>query len=142
VSSLLEPASISVVEGEADLARVDPLELSSERASSEVAGHLSHMQVDDALMRLERHGLIAGSRHEGSGTTWWMQLRPTADGLRVLGEWPPVEAATINVALAQILRALGGSSLRADAGTRTPDPLLTMDGTCPCGRPIPPAKRD
>jgi hypothetical protein len=97
--------------------RQDQLELSSDRASSEVASDLSDPEVDDALMRLERHGLVAGSRHEGSGTTWWTQLRPTADGLRVLGEWPPAEAATVNVALAQILRALAAELPDKEAAT-------------------------
>lgn len=36
-------------------------------------------------------------------------MRPTADGLRVLGEWPPAEGAAVNVALARILRGLADS---------------------------------
>jgi hypothetical protein len=86
--------------------RQDQLQLFWDRTPSEVTDALSDRQVDDALVRLERHGLIAGTRHEASGTSFWVGLRPTADGLRVLAEWPPVEAATMNVALARILRAL------------------------------------
>jgi hypothetical protein len=46
---------------------------------------------------------------------WWRNVRPTADGLRVLGEWPPAEAATVNVTLARILRALAGDLDEEDA---------------------------
>jgi hypothetical protein len=111
--------------------RQDQLELASDRSCSEIADHLSDLEIDDAMMRLERHGLIAGSRHEGSGTTWWMQLRPTAAGLRVLGEWPPVEAATINIALAHILRALSAELSDKDQATaarRAGSALSKMSG--------------
>jgi hypothetical protein len=111
--------------------RQDQLELFWDRTSSEVTDALSDRQVDDALMRLKRHGLIAGGRHEASGTSFWTQLRPTADGLRVLGEWPPVEAATVNVALAQILRTLAAElpdEERATAARRAGSALSKMSG--------------
>jgi hypothetical protein len=70
---------------------------------------LTQPQVAEAIRRLVEHGLVAGSSSTTIGYEMWYRLRPTADGLRVLGEWPPAEAATVNVALARILRALAGS---------------------------------
>jgi hypothetical protein len=70
---------------------------------------LTKPQVADAIARLEEHGLIAGTSSATMGYQMWYRIRPTADGLRVLGEWPPAEAATMNVALSRILRALSGS---------------------------------
>ena len=49
----------------------------------------------------------------------WNALRPTANGLRVLGEWPPAEGATLNVALARILRALADSDQLSDKEDKT-----------------------
>jgi hypothetical protein len=70
---------------------------------------LTKPQVADAIARLEEHGLIAGTSSATMGYQMWYRIRPTADGLRVLGEWPPAEAATMNVALSHILRALSSS---------------------------------
>ena len=54
-----------------------------------VLQELTESQLDEALRRLEQFGLINGRRHEASGLAFWVGLRPTADGLRILGEWPP-----------------------------------------------------
>ena len=63
-------------------------------------------QVDDALRRLEREGLIVGGRAEGAGAFYWDGPRPTAQGLRVLGEWPPTEEASLQEVLAAALHRL------------------------------------
>lgn len=86
----------------------ETLDLDFSAPTSPLAADLTDTEVDEALSRLEHHGLIAGTRAEGSGAVWWSQLRLTADGLRVLGEWPPAEGATINEALVLILRELAG----------------------------------
>jgi len=77
----------------------------------------SEAQVDEALLRLLEYGLIAGKRDEAL-VVWWSNVRPTANGLRVLAEWPPVEAAAINDTLARILRAIAGD-LNDDDATAT-----------------------
>jgi hypothetical protein len=71
---------------------------------------LTESQVAAAIKRLHQHGLIATNGPVATNAYEdWHALRPTADGLRVLGEWPPAQSATINVALARILRALADS---------------------------------
>jgi hypothetical protein len=56
---------------------------------------LTQPQVIEAIERLLEHGLIAarGSTHT-IGYKGWSGIRPTADGLRVLGEWPPDDGAS------------------------------------------------
>jgi len=66
-------------------------DLHSGDSPAEVLPELMESQLDEALRRLKQHGLIAGERGETIGFAFWMQLRVTADGLRVLGEWPPAE---------------------------------------------------
>ena len=71
---------------------------------------LTESQVAEAVKRLQQHGLVAsGGPTATNAYEDWHSLRPTADGLRVLAEWPPAEGATVNVALARILRALADS---------------------------------
>jgi hypothetical protein len=66
---------------------------------------LTESQVADALKRLTQYDLVAGVGPVATNAyERWERLRPTADGLRVLGEWPPAEGAAVNVALARILR--------------------------------------
>jgi len=62
---------------------------------------LAGEQVDDALRRLEGDGLLVGHRVEGAGAFYWDGPRPTAEGLRALGEWPPTEDASLNQLLAR-----------------------------------------
>ena len=70
-------------------------------------GEVTQAQVADAIRRLQEHGLVAGTGPVVTNAyDRWERLRPTADGLRVLGEWPPAEGAAVNVALARILRGL------------------------------------
>lgn len=63
-------------------------------------------QVDDALRRLEGEGLLVGGRVEGAGAFHWDGPRPTAHGLRVLGEWSPTEEASLQEVLAAALQRL------------------------------------
>jgi hypothetical protein len=71
---------------------------------------LSEAEVAQALKRLHQYGLVAGEESATFSFERWRELRPTADGLRVLGEWPPAEAAAVNVALARILRAFADTA--------------------------------
>ena len=82
---------------------------------AEVLPELAESQLDDALRRLEQHGLIVGKRGETSDLAFWMQVRVTADGLRVLGEWPPAEGAAVNDALTAVLRRLAAELPEEDA---------------------------
>jgi hypothetical protein len=73
-------------------------------------------ELDGALRRLEEHGLItAGDRREAIGYFLWSRLRPTADGWRVLGEWPPSAKADMGIALVHVLRALAEQSEEGEA---------------------------
>ncbi len=63
---------------------------------------LDARQVDEALTRLKGYGLLVGERHETTHYAYWSQLRLTADGLVVLGEWPDLD----RVASAQGMVAL------------------------------------
>lgn len=82
---------------------------------AEALPELTESRLDEALRRLEQHGLLVGQRGETSDLAFWMQLRVTADGLRVLGEWPPAEGAGVNDALAAILRRLAPELPEEDA---------------------------
>lgn len=72
---------------------------------------LTQPQVAEAIERLIEHGLIAarGGPIVTIGYKAWLGLRPTANGLRVLGQWPPADAASVNSALAHVLRKLAGT---------------------------------
>lgn len=72
-------------------------------------------QVRDAIKVLEQAGLVVGPSSATTDYERWPWLRPTADGLRLLGEWPPTEAATVNSALAHILRALADREELSDS---------------------------
>ncbi len=87
----------------------------SRSEASESFPHLTGAQVDDALRRLYGHGLIEGKPQETSGLFYWTWLRPTGDGLRVLGEWPPAEETALNDVLAEVLRRLADDLPEEDA---------------------------
>ena len=71
---------------------------------------LKQPQVIEAIERLLEHGLIAArSSTHTIGYKGWSGVRPTADGMRVLGEWPPTNGANVNAAFAHILREMAGS---------------------------------
>jgi len=82
---------------------------------SEEVPSLSGFQLDEGLRRLEGFGLVAGRRNEYSGYFVWSGLRPTADGLRVLGEWPPGPEASVGTALVRVLRELAEQSNEPEA---------------------------
>jgi len=71
----------------------------------------SEAQVDEALLRLREYGFIVGQRDEAQ-VVWWKNVRPTANGLRVLAEWPPVAAAAVNDTLARISAPSRATSMR------------------------------
>lgn len=84
---------------------------------SEAVPVLSMAQLDEALVRLEDFGLITGlDRIETNAYSEWPWLRPTADGLRVLGEWPPEESATLQRALVQVLLRVADELPPEEAG--------------------------
>src|SRR5215216_2226471 len=76
---------------------------------------LTGTEFDSALRRLEGYGLIRGGRGEASGYFSWWRLRPTPDGWRVLGEWPPTSEADMGAALVKILRALADDASEEEA---------------------------
>jgi hypothetical protein len=76
---------------------------------------LTGTELDSALRRLEGYDLIQGRRREASGYFMWWRLRPTPDGWRVLGEWPPASEADMGAALVEILRALADDANEEEA---------------------------
>ena len=54
------------------------------------------------------------------GFAFWMRLRLTADGLRILGEWPPTEGAIINQPLAAVRAPPLAPELPDDDATASP----------------------
>ncbi len=67
---------------------------------------LTESQVAEAIKRLAEHGLVTGIGPVVTNAR--LRLLPTANGLRVLGGWPPVQGATLTNALVLILRELAG----------------------------------
>ncbi len=87
-----------------DLLETPDLPLDS--GSCEVVPGLNVRQFDEALRTLEQYGLIQGEPNPSFGSVWWTRLRPTAQGLRVLGEWPPDDSAALHYSLVSALRRL------------------------------------
>jgi hypothetical protein len=89
-------------------------------APTEEVPDLTGDELDAALRWLEGYGLItATQRNETSGYFVWVRLRPTADGWRVLGEWPPASEADMGAALTWMLEALDAVlSCEAEGGYR------------------------
>jgi hypothetical protein len=86
------------------------------RGSTEEMPQFGGEELDEALRRLEGHGLIAWhERNETSGFFRFARLRLPADGLRVLGEWPPAEEAQLGAALVQVLRTLADEAEEQEA---------------------------
>lgn len=65
---------------------------------------VTQAEVED-VTRLEEHALVVAlnARVETSDYIEWPRLRVSADGLRVLGEWPPHDSATLQQALVAAL---------------------------------------
>ncbi|MDQ6751296.1 MAG: hypothetical protein M3Z33_11155 [Actinomycetota bacterium] len=80
------------------------------------APQVTQVQADEALSRLDEYGLIAGRdrRVETSDFAEWPRVRPTANGLRVLGEWPPEKDAAVHQALVAVLRNVADDLLDED----------------------------
>jgi hypothetical protein len=76
------------------------------REPSVVGTDITEAQLEEGLSRLLEFGLIDGARSATNTYTRWRNLRVTADGLRVLGEWPPTEVGAVNLAVARVLRGL------------------------------------
>ncbi len=73
--------------------------------------------IVEAVLRLIEHGLLSRAHvQETIGGWYFTRLRVTADGYRVLGEWPPVPEVQINHALADVLRRLAGVEGSSDEG--------------------------
>jgi hypothetical protein len=71
---------------------------------------VAQSKLDDALSRLTDFGLVDGRRGATFAYAFWTRLRPTAAGLRVLGEWPPTAASELNQAVVGMLRSLAEAS--------------------------------
>jgi hypothetical protein len=69
-------------------------------------GELDARQVDEALNRLEGHGLIDGVRGATTHYAYWSQLRLRAGGLVLLGEWPDLNRVASAQGLTVLLAAL------------------------------------
>jgi hypothetical protein len=103
----------ATVEGQEDVGTGD---MGRTDGPSAVLPEVSEKELDEALRRLYEYGLIDGDRDETSGLVFWMALRPTANGLRALGEWPPGDAGSINQTVSEILRNLA-EQVPEDEGT-------------------------
>lgn len=82
------------------------LELRRYTKPSEEVPDLSTEQVDQALIRLQKHGLIDGERGEAIGFSSWSRLRVTALGMQLLGEWPDLDQLASAVSLKLLLNEL------------------------------------
>jgi hypothetical protein len=71
---------------------------------------VSQRELAASLGRLHGYGLIAGDHDQAVENEYWENLRPTAAGLRVLGEWPPATAADLNRAVVLILEQLAAEA--------------------------------
>jgi hypothetical protein len=72
------------------------------------APDVTEAQAEEALPRLEEFGLIAGDRIETSDLAKCSRIGSTANGLRVLGESPPEESATLQHTLMAVLVSVEG----------------------------------
>ena len=77
-------------------------------------GDLDARQVDEALARLSGHGLIAGDRGATTHYAYWSQVRLTAQGLILLGEWPDLDRVASAQGLVVLLAELADEASDAD----------------------------
>jgi hypothetical protein len=75
---------------------------------------LDARQVDEALSRLHGHGLIAGVRGATTHYEYWSQLRLTAQGLILLGEWPDLDRVASAQGLTVLLAELADEASEED----------------------------
>jgi DNA-binding PadR family transcriptional regulator len=76
---------------------------------------LDSRQVNDALKRLQSRGLISGEMDHFGRDVIWGKLRLTADGLRLLDEWPDLEKIEAASALGAVLEQLATTAPHEDA---------------------------
>ncbi len=77
-------------------------------------GELDRRQVDEALKRLHSYGLIVGERGATTHYAYWSQLRVTADGLILLGQWPDLDRVASAQGLTVLLSELAGEATDPD----------------------------
>jgi hypothetical protein len=81
-----------------------------DQPSEEVPG-LTERQVDEALLRLESHGLVSVRERSGTiGLATYNSPRLTALGHRVLGTWPDLEQLSVMEAIRLALLAVAEDS--------------------------------
>jgi hypothetical protein len=94
---------------------------------------LSSLEVHESLERLESYGLVDGRTSSAMANTTWTNLRVTALGLIILGEWPDLDRVATAASVHLLLRALAEeapesekSALRRAAGVvgRTGDDIV------------------
>ena len=77
---------------------------------------LDTREVTESLHRLWAHGLIDGDEGPPVGEVDWSELRLTATGLVVLGEWPDIDrsatAASVHAILARLAEAADDPEVR------------------------------
>jgi hypothetical protein len=70
-----------------------------------VAG-LDSRGAHESLLRLRSHALIDGNDHGTTHYVAWSRLRVTADGWKVLGEWPDLDRVATAASIHGLLRIL------------------------------------
>ena len=76
---------------------------------------ISNDELDLSLRRLMESELVVGKRYETSGFYAWTHLRISAGGLRILGEWPPVQGADVSHLLCLMLEELAEDAPEGEA---------------------------
>ena len=72
--------------------------------------------VADALDRLYSHGLIAGNCDDLGRESLWWNLRVSALGLRLLGEWPDYDQLATATGIRSVLLHLAKQAPEEEAG--------------------------
>jgi hypothetical protein len=78
-------------------------------------GGLDSRDVANALDRLHSFGLITANTHDLGREAHWWNLRLSADGLRLLGEWPDYDQLATAVGIRSVLLHLSKAAPRDDA---------------------------
>lgn len=74
-------------------------------------------ELHASLQRLRGHGLIDGDGQEAlGGNVCWLNLRVTAEGLILLGEWPDIDRMASAAGLHRLLTALSTSAPEEERG--------------------------
>jgi hypothetical protein len=78
-----------------------------------IAG-VNSLDVQQSLTRLLSHGLIDGREFAAMQNSTWSDLRVTAAGLIVLGEWPDLDRVASAASFHRLLRALSDNAPDTD----------------------------